>query len=128
MCFHNKDVGMHIAQSLLDAGANEPHALVIHRTKDGSYRTAWYVKVTDRMNIANVMKDIANWHADKTAKWDFTNLNAKREQLDLPPLDPDEMIEPDRPMQRHWDDKEINLILEGEMPIPGEDEAQLRIT
>ena len=127
MCFHSQSIAQKVMDHLLELGTNSRHALIIHRTSGGSYRTAWYVTITDRVNIANVMNDIVGWHADKTAKWDFTHLNAKREQFGLPELEPSDIQQADRKMQRHFSDPEITAILEEDVPIPGEEEAQARL-
>lgn len=123
MCLHDKSTAQKIADILLAEGT-ATHMSVLKGTKEnGNYVTSWFVKVSDRQNIANTMQDMEYWH--DAEKFDFTNVNLKRAQFNLPELSMENLQEPDRDPQPHFDDTEIARIWK-ERDFPGEEEAKER--
>ncbi len=119
----DKSVTAKLAEILHNEGVAHHMSVLIGRAENGNFRGAWFVKVSDRTNIANTALDLAEWC--DAEKMDFTHVNAKRGQFNLPPLDEDNLQEPDREPQRAFTDEEVAEIWK-ERKFPGEDEAQVR--
>ncbi len=110
-----------MVQKLLEQGTAQHESVLVGRRENGNYVGAWFVKVSDRTNVANTMMDMVEWN-ENVDKFDFTYVNAKREQFNLPPIDEGNLQDPDRAPQPPFTNSDIQRIWEAQ-EFPGENEA-----